>query len=67
VFGTLVATLLGVALALVNTLNTPDGGKLLGGLDPFWQFVILLAVPPVLVGLTTYRAAVGRVALGPGR
>jgi hypothetical protein len=65
VLATAVSTLLGIALALLNSLNTPEGAGVLGSLHPTVQAIILFAVPPLVVGLTTYQAAVGRVALKP--
>lgn len=63
VAATAVATVLGVVLALLNALNTDAGAGLLGGLNPTVQAIILFAVPPLITGVTTYMAAVGRVAL----
>jgi hypothetical protein len=42
---------------------SPKAAGLLGGLNPTVQAIILFAVPPLIVGVTTYMAAVGRVAL----
>jgi hypothetical protein len=63
VLATAASTVLGIVLALLNALNTSAGAGLLGGLNPTVQAIILFAVPPLIVGVTTYMAAVGRVAL----
>lgn len=63
VLATAASTGLGVLLAVLNSLQTDQGAGLLGNLPPLAQAIILLSVPPLVVGLTTYQAAVGRVAL----
>lgn len=63
VAATALSAVLSFALALLNSLNTPDGAKILGDWPPTLQFVLLLAVPPAAVAVGTYAAAVGRVAL----
>lgn len=61
VAATAVSTVLGVLFA---TLTAVAGSpELLGGLPPIVQFLILAALPPVLVGIATFQAAVGKVAL----
>ncbi|MDN5857887.1 MAG: hypothetical protein L0H84_04620 [Pseudonocardia sp.] len=55
------ATLLGVVLAVLNAVQASP--ELLGGLPPVWQFLLLAAVPPLVIGLLAVRAAVGKVAL----
>lgn len=61
VAATAVSTVLGIVLAVLNLLQ--EDPSLLGALPPVLQALILAAVPPLLVGFTTYRAAVGAVAL----
>lgn len=63
VLATAVSTVLSIALAVLNLVNTPAGAGLLGGLNPIAQTLIIAAIPPLAIGLTTYHAAVGRVAL----
>lgn len=58
---TAVSTVLGVLLAILNGVQaSPD---LLGAVPPLLQFLILAAVPPIVVGLSTYQASLGKVAL----
>ena len=61
VAATAVSTVLGVLFAVLTAVaGSPE---LLGGLHPTLQFLILAGLPPVLVGIATYRAEVGKVAL----
>lgn len=65
IVGTATVTVLSFVLALLNAVNTPDGAKLLGSLPPVWQFILLLAVAPLVTAFTTYKAAAGKIAAGP--
>lgn len=63
VAATAVSTLLGIVLAVLNAVNSPEGAQLLGSLPATVQALILVAIPPLVIGVSTYAAAVGRVAL----
>lgn len=63
VLATAATTALSMILAVLNLVNTAEGAHLLGGLHPIAQTLLIVMVPPLVVGITTYRAAVGRVAL----
>jgi hypothetical protein len=60
---TAVVTVLSIVIAVLNGLTeNPD---LIPGIPPWLQAILLIAVPPLVVGFVAYRAAVGVVAL-PG-
>lgn len=59
VWASVVTTIVGVVIALLNGLVA--NAALLGALDPVLQFIIITAVPPVLVGLAAYQAKPGDV------
>lgn len=59
VASTAVTTLISIALALLNLLQT--NSAMLAGVPSFWQFVILAVIPPLVVGFSAYKASPGDV------
>jgi hypothetical protein len=64
VAATVVTTVVGVIVALLNALQAD--ASLLGGLNPVLQFIVLTAIPPVLAGFAAYQARPGDVVGGTG-
>lgn len=59
VASTAVTTVVGIVIALLNGLQA--NSAMLGDLPPWAQFVILLAIPPLLTGFSAYKASPGEV------
>lgn len=58
ILATVTTTVVGVLIAILNEVTT--NAALLGGLPPTLQFIVLAAIPPILVGLSAYTAKPGQ-------
>ncbi len=62
---TVLATLLGIAVAVLNHVQANPA--LIGSLPPWAQWVLLVSIPPLLVGLAGYQAPAIGVVVATGR
>jgi hypothetical protein len=62
IWSTAGTTLVMVVVAVLNAVQTNPG--LIGGLPLWAQSLILIVIPPVLVGFASYQAGPGDVTVG---